>query len=404
MKRVRLCMVINNLDVGGLEKMVLSLLGRLDRRLFHLHLVCIAGKGAMAGDLDLPPEDVLVLDKRPQKTPGLDVSLDARLFFSIRRFFKERRIQIAHAHNLGPLVYGGVAAHMLSPVTHPVVVYSEHNQIYSASAGQRRRFPYFVRMVDEIFAVSYDLQRTLTGEMRVPARQVRVIHNGINGAKYGLSHETEERGTKLREGLGIGSDEVAVGCAVVLSEQKGMRYLLEAARDVVGREPRVRFVIAGDGPLRAELERRARDEGLEGRVLFLGYRRDVPDLVAALDAYVLPSLWEGLPLALLEAMAAGKPIVCTTVGGNPEIVTSGENGLLVAPRDPRALADAIVRVAQDADLRARARTANVKKFGAQFSLEAMVEGHTRAYLELLERRRGVVSQRPEEHPSVHPHA
>jgi glycosyltransferase involved in cell wall biosynthesis len=145
------------------------------------------------------------------------------------------------------------------------------------------------------------------------------------------------------------------------------------------------------------LVQRAASAGLGDRVLFPGYRADVPALVAAFDAYVLPSLWEGLPLALLEALALGKPIVASRVGGVPEIVEHGVLGFLVPPRDPGALAEHLVRVVDDGALRARASELGPLKFARQFSVEAMVDAHARFFEEVAARRLGRAVVRPEAH-------
>jgi glycosyltransferase involved in cell wall biosynthesis len=296
----------------------------------------------------------------------------------IGKFLREREVEVVHAHNLAPLLYGGLASRMRGP-WRPSVLYSEHNQIYRAGARARRRFAGYVRLADEVIAVSQDLRRTLVGLHVSPP--VRVLHNGIDPGAF-----TGADGAAIRRELGFTGGEFLVGTAVVLSEQKGIRYLLEGARIVRAADPTIRFVIAGDGPLREELEGLAASMGLGDTVRFLGYRRDVPHLVAALDLYVLPSLWEGLPLALLEALGSGKPILATTVGGNPEVVEDGENGCLFPPRDPEAIAGAVLRLRADAVLRERMRRNNVAKFTRQFSVATMVAGHLDVYREMAARR------------------
>lgn len=375
---VRVCMVVNNLDVGGLEKVVLSLLRHLPAAEVECSLICLSGPGKLFGDLLLPPEACLVLDKRAEVTAAERLRTPL-LLARIARFLRARKVEILHTHNLAPLLYGGLAARLLGP-WRPAVVYSEHNQIYRAGEKARGRFARYVRLADEVVAVSHDLRRTLVDGLRI-APPVRVLHNGIDPSVF----EGAGAGGVGRE-LGRREGEFLVGTAVVLSEQKGIRYLLEAARLVRDADPTVRFAIAGDGPLRAELEEQARALALGDTVRFLGYRRDVPQLIAALDAYVLPSLWEGLPLALLEALAGGKPILATTVGGNPEVVTDGENGLLFAPRDPEAIARAVLAIRRDAALRERMRVANVAKFRRGFSVASMAGAHLELYRELAVRR------------------
>jgi glycosyltransferase involved in cell wall biosynthesis len=169
----------------------------------------------------------------------------------------------------------------------------------------------------------------------------------------------------------------------VLSRQKGIPDLIEAAHRVCAQCPRAVFVVAGDGPLRAELESLGRRSGLGSRFRFLGYRSDMPEFLAALDLYVLPSLWEGLPLALCEALAVGKPIVCTDVGGNSEVVIDGENGYVVPAADPLALSEAILKVSRATNLAETYGRCNRARFEQQFSDNAMVAAHEALYSRVL---------------------
>ncbi|WP_233562379.1 glycosyltransferase [Sorangium cellulosum] len=383
MSKPNVCMVVNNLEVGGLEKVVLSLLDRLGDHGFDLSLICLDGEGRLFSEVKLPRSKCLVITKdlRPV-LPGVKSDPEALLW--IRRFFHQRSVDIVHVHNRAPLIFAGIAARMLR--NRPVVLYSEHNQINRAKGFDRRKFGYYAYLADEMVAVSHDLKRILVDDVKVRA-PVRVIHNGIDGTRFTRALNSGARG-RIRAELGIGEQDFVFGCAVVHIEQKGLRYLIEAAPEALRRAPEARFVVAGDGPLRAELQQRAQAAGLGDRMIFPGYRSDVPDLVSAFDAYVLPSLWEGLPLALLEALALGKPIVASRVGGVPEIVEHGVDGFLVPPKDPGALADHLARVARDGELRERARTRSPAKFAEQFSLEAMVEAHVRLFDELVARRSG----------------
>jgi glycosyltransferase involved in cell wall biosynthesis len=254
-------------------------------------------------------------------------------------------------------------------------MYSEHNQIYSASPRLRRRFSYYLRLADHVVAVSHDLRREL--KERAGAGTVDVIHNGIDSVPV-----TPGSRDRIRAELGARSDDVLIGTVAVLSRQKGIAHLLEAAAQVAPRLPAAKFVVVGDGPLRESLAAQAAEAGLVGRVIFTGYRKDIPLLMDALDIYAQPSLWEGLPLVLLEALRAGKPIVATKVGGNPEVVEHERNGLLVEPGDAAALAGAIVRVATDEQFRAAVPGVNVAKFQRDFALDSMVAAHVNAYSRL----------------------
>ena len=167
-----------------------------------------------------------------------------------------------------------------------------------------------------------------------------------------------------------------------LDEQKGHRYLLEAAAQI----PEAQFVLAGDGPLRTSLEAQARSLGVEERVKFLGYRSDIADLLADCDVFVLPSLYEGLPLSILEAMSAGKPVIATHIGGTDEAVIAGETGLLVPPANPTALAAAIRSVLTDRPLAQRLASAGRARVEQEFSATKMVQQVMDVYDELLAKR------------------
>jgi glycosyltransferase involved in cell wall biosynthesis len=174
-----------------------------------------------------------------------------------------------------------------------------------------------------------------------------------------------------------------------LDEQKGHCYLLEAAAQV----PEAQFVLAGDGPLRASLEAQARSLGVEDRVKFLGYRSDIADLLADCDVFVLPSLYEGLPLSILEAMSAGKPVIATHIGGTDEAVIAGETGLLVPPADSAALAAAIRSLLTDRPLAQRLATAGRARVAQEFSAAKMVQQVIAVYDELLAKHEVVNGRR-----------
>jgi len=168
-----------------------------------------------------------------------------------------------------------------------------------------------------------------------------------------------------------------------LGQEKGHQHLLKAATLV----PQATFVIAGEGPLRESLEAQAKQLGIDGRVKFLGHREDIQDLLAICDVFVLPSLSEGLPVSVLEAMAASKPVVASAVGGNKEVVIHGETGLLVPPADPTALATAIQSILSDPGFAARLAAAGNERVQKQFSAETMVGKITQIYDELIVQRR-----------------
>jgi glycosyltransferase involved in cell wall biosynthesis len=186
----------------------------------------------------------------------------------------------------------------------------------------------------------------------------------------------------LRSKLTDGRELPVIFTAARLHNQKGHAHLLEAAALV----PDALFLLAGDGPERARLEGRARQLGIEGRVRFLGQRRDIPELLAICDLFVLPSLYEGLPLSLLEAMAAGKPVIAAAIPGNDEIIIDGKTGLLVPPGSAADLAASIRRLLSDSALAAQFAEAGKDRVVRNFSAQAMAGRVTQIYDELLESR------------------
>ncbi|MBI5881505.1 MAG: glycosyltransferase [Elusimicrobia bacterium] len=210
------------------------------------------------------------------------------------------------------------------------------------------------------------------------ADKVRIIHNGVDLAGCPIS-KLERRQKRLE--LRLAADDVLIGSAGRLDEQKGFDTLV-AAMGALGKRP-IRCVVLGEGPARPRLEARIRRLGIERKVMLLGERDDMTSWLSALDIFVLPSLWEGLPNALLEAMAVGLPVVASAVDGVVEAVDSGKNGLLVPPGRPGALAAAVAKLAADPAARSRMGEAAKETVTRRFNLIDMMASYERAYAEVL---------------------
>jgi len=224
----------------------------------------------------------------------------------------------------------------------------------------------------------------VVGRIGLPANRVLTLRNAIAPmAPVGAADRAA-----LRAALGLAPDDLVVGTLGRLYEpKKGLAVFLDAAERITADVPRARFVLAGDGPSRPALEKRAGAPGLAGKVRFAGARRDVHRLLAAYDLFVQPSLWEGFGLTVLEAMAMERAVVASAVGGHREIVRDGIDGVLVPPGDPRALAAAVVDLLADPGRRAASgRTARARVL-AEFPIERLVDETTALYDALLERPR-----------------
>ena len=257
----------------------------------------------------------------------------------------------------------------------PVVIVWKHNtgHIYRGAleiVSERALDPF----TDRYFAVAEGQVPYLTGELGWPERKIRVIHNGVNPAAFPYAPERpRERGPRV--GARHRPGETVVGILAVFRPEKDHETFLRAARIVADRVPGARFLLAGDGPGRAELEDLTHELGLEDRVVFAGLRSDVEAILGLLDVVVLSSFTiECFPYAILEAMAMGVPAVCTAVGGLPEMIEEGVTGRLVPPQRPEALADGIVNVLSDPE-RARAMGRAARRAAAErFTLERSAAG------------------------------
>ena len=286
------------------------------------------------------------------------------------RALRGRRPDVFHAHLTWPLAAKNA---LLAAIIARIPAILATVQLYMdvpVTGGMRLQQRLIGVGVDRFLPVSVDNARRLATLLPWPARRMEVIHNAVDVAAF-------QRGpdAALRRALVDGSQRHVVLVAARLDPQKGHRHLLAAA----ARVPDALFALAGDGPERPALERITDDLGLRDRVTFLGTRTDVAELLAVCDVFVLPSLYEGLPISVLEAMAARRPVVATAIGGTQEAVVDGESGLLVPPADPDSLAAAIRRLLDDPALRDRLASAGRARVEREFAVASMAARVTDLY-------------------------
>ncbi|MBI3952199.1 MAG: glycosyltransferase [Acidobacteria bacterium] len=361
---------LDSAHFGGTEQVVLQILSGLDRGhwrpvLFHHPEPGLAPLLREAENLNV--------ERRPVPRMQSRHSLVAWL----PRFIGELRAEhpaVFHAHLNSPLsCKDGLIAAGLARV--PAIVATAHLFMeLPLTRFVRAQQRFVATAVDRYIAVSHEVAGRLRRTFYIPARKISVVHNGIYPTRF-----NGPVNTALRATLTGSSKQPVVLILARLDQQKGHRYLLEAAALV----PEAVFVLAGDGPERANLEAQAQRLGLNNRVLFLGYRQDAPDLLACCDLFVLPSLFEGLPLSILEAMAANKPVIASAISGNNEAIVHGETGLLVPPADPTALAAAIRMVLSNRELARRLAAAGRARVYKEFSAEGMVQRVTHIYEQIL---------------------
>ncbi|HWP35157.1 MAG TPA: glycosyltransferase [Thermodesulfobacteriota bacterium] len=357
-------------DPGGAETLLLNLVARLDPGRYR-SVVGTFRPGWLTAELARRGIPSVVL---PLRRP-LDPAWLARALRLVRR----AGVELVHAHEFTMNTYGT----LLGRLGRLPVIATVHGKAYYADRTRRRLAYRFVgRAASQVVAVSHDVRRFLLEEVGLAPEAVVTIHNGVAPPPP----VSPAAAAALRHQLGLPAGTPVVGTVGTLLPVKGHADLLEAVARLAPAVPDLTALICGRPLVLEPLAARAAALGIADRVRFLGYRDDVPALLAVMDVFVLPSLSEGLSLALLEAMAAGLPVVATAVGGNPEVVRDGESGFLVPPRDPGALAERIGRLLRDRALARRLGLAAARRVRQEFSLDAMVQRYEALYARHLARR------------------
>ena len=381
--------VVDGLGLSGKTRNLVSLVSRLDRRRFA-PVVCRLDPepSPLVGQLEAVGVALYTLACKPGLSPGTVLQL-ARLAWRLKA-------AIVHCYNPRPMLYGGLAARALGIgavvgslsafachvpdrsyrfLPQPLATVSRRNVYRNRVAASTMRF---------LVAVSASLGRRFCECSNVPLDKLRVIAYGAD--LQAVDRVTTERISELRQQLGFRSDDVVIGSVGRLVEQKDYPTQLRAYALAAARVPHLRMVIAGDGPLRSSLEALARDLGIADRVRFLGNWDDVPTLLRSVDLFAMASKFEPFGVALLEAKAAGLPIVATAVNEIPEIVKGGESGLLAVPESASSMADLFIRLAEDRALRNQLATGS-RVDAQQYSLQAAVAAYESLYDASREARR-----------------
>ena len=358
----RVLYVITELDVGGAENALCELATRLDRKTFEPEVACLAGEGPLADRLRSAGVPVHLLGARGK--------WDVRVLWRLRRLLG--RFDLVHSF----LFHANMVAR-LAAIGSGVRAVLSAARVAERSRPRRRRAECWThRLVDAEVCVSNGV-RDYLGAGGFPREKLAVVPNGVDVERFA------RRDAAFKKHLGIEPDTPLVTTIGRLHEQKGIDYFLRAAASVRHSRPDCHFLVVGHGPLEDALKAIARQFHLDGHVTFLGLCDDVPAVLAATDVFVLASLWEGMPNAVLEAMAAGLPVVATRVEGTVDLIDDGKTGVLVMPRDVPGLVSAVLRLLDDprrAEQLGAAAQAHVR---AHFTLETMVARHEQLYARLL---------------------
>jgi glycosyltransferase involved in cell wall biosynthesis len=373
--------LITRLELGGAQQNTLFCTEHHDRDRFRVALV--AGRGGIL-DTDaraIPDADVTLV---PWLVHPISPLKDLLAVFRLARIFRDKGADLVHTHSSKAGIAGRLAARLAGV---PAVVHTVHGWSFNDTQPAWRRNLYI--LLERLAARYTDMLVTVSGNDRKAgiARRIgdedsyRVIRSGIDIGSFRTPDRPAET---VRRELGYGPDDILVGMIGNLKPQKGPLDFVRAAAEAHRRDRRIKFLLAGDGPLRAEAEALAKELEAADAIRLLGWRNDVVDLLHAVDIFLLTSLFEGLPRAVLQAMASGTPVIATAVDGTPEVVEHRLTGLLVPPGEPKAAAEAVLRMAGDESLRHRLVEAARKRLGSEFEIHGMVRNLDDLYLSLLE--------------------
>ena len=361
--------LIKSLGRGGAEVLLSEGLRHSNREMFEFgYGYFLPKKTAMVSSLEEQGVEVVCFNAEN----SIHILSTAR---EVAKFLTRWQADLVHCH----LPIAGVVGRLAGRMCGIPVIYTEHNRMERYHPLTRRLNLFTWGLQSRVIAVSAEVASSIGAHVRRPV-PVDVVLNGVD-----LEHFSGERsdGTQVRRSLGIPTDAPIVGTVAVFRAQKALDDWLKAARQIVDRVPSVNFVIVGDGPLRMELADLSRTIGLAGVVHFPGLQTDVRPYLAAMDVFMSSSLFEGLPVALLEAMAMRCPVVATSVGGIPEVIRHGENGYLVEPRSPSNLANSVLDLLQSNERSRRFGEFGRNTIEGGFSLQRMNRQIEAIYLEAM---------------------
>lgn len=371
MTKLRILQVVPSLVPGGAERMMIHLMRGLDPTRYTVAAVSLGDR--LGSDLevmaDIAGATVWYLGKH--------AGFDPRMYWRLNRVLRQFQPDVVHTH-LNALLY---AAPVVAALRTPIMIYTAHNFPEFLVDGWLR---WFYRACFHHGVMPVSITNTLTPVLRreFDLPDLPMIRNGIPVAQFPRARQWR---TAWRNREGFGPDEFLFVCAARFSAQKNHALLLRAFARKTELCQRARILLAGDGELRDGLANLATELGIESRVHFLGNRTDVPELLAASDAFLLSSVQEANPLCVMEAMAAGLPVIATAVGGVPELVESGVHGLLVEPGNVEGFANAMSRMLQDGELRKQCGERSARRAAEDFDVSDMARAYDDLYCRCLQK-------------------
>jgi L-malate glycosyltransferase len=366
MAPIKIGFVLHVMNVAGAEVLVAETIRRLGARIEPV-IFCIDEVGELGHRMREEGVNVVAFHRRP----GLDVGIAWRMAAEIRA----RTLDVVHAHQYTPFFYGSIAASLSR--AQPRVIFTEHGRHFPDVVSPKRWIVnrvLFDRLADDVNAVCEFSARALRDKDGFVRRTIEVIPNGVDLRRYAAVDRTTSR-----VALGLDAERRYVAAIARFHPVKDHRTLLNGFAEVSRARPDVDLLLVGDGPLRPDLERLCGELSIADRVHFMGIRDDVASILRASDVFALTSVSEAASITLLEAMASELPVVVTAVGGNPEIVRDGTDGLLVPRRSSAGVTRALLRILGDAAMAAAMGRAGAERVRAKFTLDNTIGRYYKLY-------------------------
>ncbi|MFQ5707897.1 MAG: glycosyltransferase family 4 protein [bacterium] len=382
-ERIRVLHIITNLPVGGAQDNTLITVERLNREKYDVSLICSSEGHWVRRALQMQDLNLIFVDELTRKIQTL---YDMIALWRIYKIIKKGQFTIVHTHSSKPGFIGRIAAKLAGV---PIIIHTIHGFPFHdfMSPAVKRFYIYIERFLsklsDKLITVStLNLEKAV--RLKLAERENFVnVYSGIDFDKFDVSVDVE---AKKRE-LGILNGEKIVGMVGRFSQQKAPLDFIRAIPEVLKQRNNVRFVLVGDGELKQDMYELAEKLDIDSKIMFMGFREDVPELLRVLDVFVLTSLWEGLGRSLTEAMYTGRPIVATDVEGVPELVKNGKTGILVQPQDVHSIAQGILELLSDRELSRQLGQAAKQKISDEFDAEHMVTDLEEVYRQVLDSKK-----------------
>ncbi len=363
--KIKITYIIPSLDLGGAERLVTEIIKNINRDLFDVSVICLRRTGYWAKELEERGINIKLVGSLPK--------LEFLSIFRIRKILKKEKPDIIHTHLFGADVYGGLAALSLGIGN---IISTEHNLNHNEGAMRRKLKTLVVNRFSRVIAVSEAVKEYAIVNYKLSKEKISVFHNGLYFENFYQEVDIREK------------EEIVLGSAGRLTEQKGFEKLIQAMRFVENKN--IKLKIAGEGNLKFDLRHLIKKYKLENRITLLGPQKNIQKFYSEIDIYIQSSKWEGLGISILEAGAAGLPVIASRVDGIKEIISDEENGILYDYENENALAQNIITLSKSVSARKRLARNLQKRVAEEFSIFRMIEKYENIYEQELTKKRKVL--------------